>query len=47
MGIGMVVTVASGDADRVIQVCREAGAEAVRVGEVRAGAGVSFSSEGA
>jgi phosphoribosylformylglycinamidine cyclo-ligase len=47
MGIGMVVTVASADADRVIQVCREAGVEAVRVGEVRAGTGITFTSGGA
>ena len=36
-GIGMTIQVAPGDADRAIQLLREAGQEAVLIGEVRSG----------
>ena len=42
MGIGMVAAVPAGEAGRVVEVCRSAGAEAIVVGEVVEGSGLSF-----
>jgi phosphoribosylformylglycinamidine cyclo-ligase len=36
-GIGMTIQVAPGDADRAIQILREAGQEALVIGEVKSG----------
>jgi phosphoribosylformylglycinamidine cyclo-ligase len=42
MGIGMVVIVAAADADRAVDACSASGTDAVIVGEVVQGSGVSF-----
>jgi phosphoribosylformylglycinamidine cyclo-ligase len=42
MGIGMVVVVAAADADRAVDACSASGTDAVIVGEVVQGSGVSF-----
>jgi phosphoribosylformylglycinamidine cyclo-ligase len=42
MGIGMVAAVPVGEAGRAVEACRSAGAEAIVVGEVVEGSGLSF-----
>jgi phosphoribosylformylglycinamidine cyclo-ligase len=46
MGIGMVVAVAAADAPRAVEACGASGTDAVVVGEVVEGAGVSFAHPG-
>ena len=46
IGIGMVVAVAAADASRAVDACRASGTDAVVVGEVVEGHGVSFAHPG-